>query len=336
VLGPGLKNIIPLIEEVDVLSTATRQMELPDEPENIDRVSEVAPPGKKLPFRIAHKGMEEAIFYVRDDYDAGSRTGEPFDSSSELENLKKVRFSQLPDSTQEAMKTDSLNAPITSEASAVFEWHLKADDDSIKKFIENVSPEAGRDRETEIRKRAEDMIAKILQEYLAPTTLGHAIEMAPVFNRYIKRELEYMVGEKKRPESEVEKPWGIQIGEAYLKPLYPGHSVNIARAEAAAAVSNKFTTLRNAEAEAGSIRTRAEAKAHETRVQADADKDKEIKKGEGEAGRIAAMAEVWKNNPHAKDIAELDVRERFAEAYQNNATVTTYAPGSDKMLTLGK
>ena len=129
VLRPGLNFIIPLVETTESYPTQSRQYELPDEPENIDRVNDVALPGKKLPFRIPHKGMEEAIFYVKEDYDVDKREGYPFDNTKPLAKLKRVRFSELPDATQKAMETDSLNAPLTSEAAAVFEWHLKREDD---------------------------------------------------------------------------------------------------------------------------------------------------------------------------------------------------------------
>jgi regulator of protease activity HflC (stomatin/prohibitin superfamily) len=336
VITPGLNFIIPVIEKVEIHSTATRQMELPDEPENIDRVSEVAPPGKKLPFRVPHKGMEEAYFYVKEEYDVNARTGNPFDNTLPLHKLKLVRFHELPDQTQKAMQADPLNAPLTSEPPVAFEWHLKADDEkSIRDFIENVSPEAGRDRETEVRKRAEDTVSRILQEYLAPTTLGHAIYMAPLFSKLIKEELEILVGEKPDPKTgTIDRPWGIHIGEAFLKPFIVGRTINTARAEAAAAVSRKQDAIRISEGEAEATRNKAAAAADATRLQAEADRESEVKKGEGEAGRIAAMAKVWATNPQAQVIAELDVKERGYEAYEKNTTVTTYAPGANSMLPL--
>ena len=80
----------------------------------------------------------------------------------------------------------------------------------------------------------------------------------------------------------------------------------------------------------------ADAKADATRVQAEADREKEIKKGEGEAGRIEKMVAVWKNSPEARAIAELDVKEEGYKAYRDNTTVTTYAPGTGAILPLDK
>gem|GEM_PF-2833527 len=291
---------IPLIDRIERYSTQVHQHELPDEPENIDRLNDIALPGKKLPFRIPHKGMAEAVFYVRKDYDVSTRTGDPFDSSRSMGELKRVRFSELPDAVQTAMQEDSLNAPLTSEAAAVFEWHLKGDTiNAVQDFIQNVSPEEGRSREEEVRKRAEDMITRTLQEYLAPTTLGHAIEMAPLFNRLIKERLEVLVGESGAGVAgSSDRPWGIRVGESYLKPIHPGHTINDARAKAGATISNKFGTIRDAEAKAGA-----------TRVQADADAYAEQRKGEGEAARIGAMAAVMRD-PNAILIAQLDVAEQ--------------------------
>ena len=323
VLRPGLRFTIPLIERIEYYRTTTHQHELPDEPENIDRLHDVAEPGKKLPFRVPHKGMEEAIFYVRKDFDG---TGNPFDNTLSFDELKRVRFSEFPKEIQDAMKGDSLNAPLTSEVAVIFEWHLKGKEkEDIHNFIQNISPAEGRDREGEVRKRAEDMVARTLQEYLAPTTLGHAVYMAPLFSRLILDRLEILVGEKKAPgKEEIEKPWGIHVGDAYLKPLHPGHTVNTARAEAAAAMSRKQSTIRD-----------GEAVAEVTERQAIADRKKEVEKGTGEAGRIAAMAKVMAD-PNARFLAELDVKERGYEAYEKNTTVTTYAPGADAMLPLGK
>jgi regulator of protease activity HflC (stomatin/prohibitin superfamily) len=302
VIGPGLGFIIPLLETTEQYPTATRQYELPDEPEKIDRVHDIAEPGKKLPFRVPHKGMEEAIFYVKKEYDVDTREGDPFDNTRPLSELKTVRFSQLPDAVQKALEADSLNAPITSEVAAVFEWHLKRGNrQSVLDFIQNVSAEGGLDRAEEIRKRAEDTVARILQEYLAHMTLGHAIYMSPLFSNLIKERLEILVGELEDPKTgrRSERPWGIHIGEAYLKPFHPGHTINKARSEAGAAVSNKFTTIRNSEAEAAKIRNLAAAR-----------KDELIAEGEGEAGRVAAMAEVLTDDS-ARFVATLQAAEEI-------------------------
>lgn len=340
VIEPGIDFIIPFVDKVEIHSTATHQFELPDEPENIDRSDKEVQPGMKLPYRITHKGLEEANFYVRADYN-GEKGVFPFDNTAELHELKLVHFSELHTDVQVALQADSLNAPLTAEWPLTFEWHLKADkrDDwrSIHDFIQNVGPEDGRSREEEVRKRADDAVSHALLSYLGPTTLGHAFYMTKLFSKLIKEKLEEMVGEKPCESGDREKrPWGIQIDTAFLKPPNPGHTINTARALAGAAVSEKFKTIRDAEAAAESKRLDAAAEGDATRIKARADRFKEIKKGEGEAGRIAAMSAVMEGNDNARFIAELDVRERCAEAYEKNTTVTTYAPGTDSMLPLPK
>ncbi|MDP3763836.1 MAG: hypothetical protein Q8Q92_04350 [bacterium] len=200
-----------------------------------------------------------------------------------------------------ALGEDSLHAPLTSEIAVVVEWYLEGSDrEAVENFIQNIEPEEGRSREEEVRKRMEDMVARALQEFLGPVTLGQARDMIPFFSTLIKERLEILVGEKKDPNSTVanDKPWGTHVRDAYIKSIHPGRRVNEARADAAASVSRKHATIRD-----------AEGKAQATRVQAAADKDAEINKGEGEAGRISAMAAVMTDD-NARFVAALDVAEQ--------------------------
>jgi regulator of protease activity HflC (stomatin/prohibitin superfamily) len=279
VMQPGLNFKIPLIESVEYYSTQTHQEELPDEADNIDRVNSVAAPGKKLPFRVLMKGKGEAIFYVKK-----AKT-----------EWNQVHFQDLDEEKKQALAEDSLHAPLTGEIAVVVEWYLKDDDESsIKNFIRNVIPEGGRNREEEVRKRIEDMASRALQELLGPVTLGHAQEMMPLFSLLIRKALEILVGE----EGEGDRPWGIHIRDAYIKSIHPGRRVNEARADAAASVSKKQETIRI-----------GEAVAIVTERQAEADRIKEVKKGEGEAARIGAMAKVMTDD-NARFIATLDVAEQ--------------------------
>jgi len=282
ILRPGLNLIIPFFDKVEHYSTQVHQHELPDEPENIDRINDVPEPGKKHPFRILHKGKQGAIFYRKDG--SGWIT---------------ERFQELPIEERDSMEEDSLHAPLTSEIAVVVEWHLEgADRNSIESFIDNVSAEEGRDRETEVRKRIEDMVSRALQEFLGPVTLGHASERIPLFSEMLKERTEVLVGEKPDPiTNRQEKPWGIHIKDAYIKSVYPGRRINEARADAAAAVSRKQDAIRIAEGEAQAMREKADAAAHAEKM-----------KGQGEADRIRAMAEVMKDDG-ARFIAALDVAE---------------------------
>ncbi|MBI1974390.1 MAG: hypothetical protein HYS51_00820 [Candidatus Zambryskibacteria bacterium] len=283
ILHPGFNLIIPFLDKVEHYSTQVHQHELPDEPENIDRLHDVADPGKRLPFRIVHKGKSDAIFYME-----------------EFGGWREKRFQDLPKEIQDSMGEDSMHAPLTSEIAVVVEWHLEGTDRfSISNFISNISIEEGRDREAEVRKRIEDMVARALQEFLGPVTLGHASERILFFSAMLKERIEVLVGKKPNPITGLqERPWGIHIKDTYIKSVYPGRRVNEARADAAAAVSKKQEAIRLAESEAQTKRVKAEADAYAEQM-----------KGEGEAKRISAMAEVMRDD-NARFIAILDVAEQ--------------------------
>ncbi len=309
VLRPGPHLIIPVIHKVEVFPTSTIQMELPDEPENIDR-SDTPTLGKKIPHRIVHKGRREALYYVRSEYQQGS-TEYPFDNSRLISDsgptgLKKVSFKDLPDDIQQAIEADSAHAPLTPEWPAVFEWNLRSDDElSIKTFIENVTPQNGYSRMEEVRRRADDVIVRIIQEELTSTTVGHAIYMSRAFNQLFKDRLEELVGESA---GKIEKPWGIQIGQAFFKEPNLGKTVNQARSDAAAADSNKQAKIRDAETKKETLRLEGEGEAAAIRAKGEAERDAEIARGQGEAGRIKEVRDVMSDET-GKFIAALDVAE---------------------------
>lgn len=292
-LKPGLNFIIPILERVERYSTQTHQHELPDEPENIDR-GDVLSEGKKHPYRIMHPGKEAAIFYKKKD-----STDPSIDPARPTTHWKQVQFADL-DQVTKASLDDSLHVPLTSEISVVVEWHLEnSDRQSVENFIQNVSPEEGRTREEEVRKRIDDAVSTALQGYLGPVTLGHVRGTMSFFSMLIKERVEVLVGEKSHPDTGLsEKPWGIHIRDAYIKSISAGNTVNTAQSNASAAVSEKQKTILGAEA-------RAEA----TRVQSVAEMEAEINKGKGEAGRIKAMAEAMSSDD-ARFVAALDVAEK--------------------------
>ena len=293
-LQPGLNFVIPIIESVEYYSTQTHQEELPAEADDIDRVNAVPAPGKKLPFRVLMSGSGEAIFYVK------KSLGDPsIVANRPITAWNTVHIQDLDETRRKALEEDSLHAPLTGEIAVIVEWHLERDDESsIKDFVQNVTPESERDREEEVRKRIEDMASRAVQEFLGPVTLGHAREMMPLFSLLLTERLEILVGEKPDPNTGVaDRPWGIHIRDAYIKSIHPGRRVNEARADAAAAVSQKQGVIRD-----------AEGKAEATRVQATADAFSEEQKGKGEATRIREMAAVMVDD-NARFVATLDVAE---------------------------
>lgn len=326
VLRPGPHLVKWPVETSEVISTATRQIELPADEKNIDRTSENPPLGKAKPIRVTHSGFREAIFYVKKGWTLES--GEyPFNpDATSLDELDVVIFKQLPPDLQKAIETDSVNAPLQGEFSIVVEWDLKSHDEkAVEEYISSVSTTEGRTRDQEIQKRMADQADSVLQTYLRPVSHGHARLMKRLFDGLIQHELEVLVGEKPNPRpGAIDKTWGIHIGTAYIKNPYAGHTVADAQADAAASVSRAQNTIRDSEAQAQKIRNEAAAA-----------RDAEIDKGKGEAGRIEVMAKVM-SDPNAIRIAELDVQERGYEAYQRNTTVTTYAPGATAFVPLGK
>ena len=77
------------------------------------------------------------------------------------------------------------------------------------------------------------------------------------------------------------------------------------------------------------LQVTADKKAQAKIRDAEGDRDAQKARNEGDADRIIRVI-----IPAARD--ERTVAVRTAEAYENNKTVTTFAPGSDKMLPLGK
>ncbi len=96
-----------------------------------------------------------------------------------------------------------------------------------------------------------------------------------------------------------EKPWGANIHRAYMKPIDPGKTVNAARSNAAAAVSQKKVQIEQAEGVRDAIKLKADAEAYaeeklgEAKAKAFAAVAKELKTPEGLlAAQIEAAKEV--------------------------------------------
>lgn len=322
VLRPGLNFIVPLIETTEKYPTQTQQFELPDDPEKIDRENKNPEPGKTLPLRVVHKGMEEARYYVRKEWDPKNTREDPFDNTRPLSELKKVRFPELPESVQKALEDDILNSPLTSEASGVIEWHIEGTDKSIEQLIENLHAEGDRDRVEEVRKRATDMVAKLLQEHVSPTTLGHAIFMAPAFNALLREEMEFLVGEKTRTGTPHDRPWGIHIDNAYLKPFDPGKTINKGRADAESA---KYQTIRSSEGQAAATRNQAAAEKDRLTAEGEGLKSKQLSINEGLADRLGVLKVAAES-----ELASVNFRtDREAEALEKLTNLKILAVGSN-------
>lgn len=318
VLEPGLRLVIPLVDRVDRFSTLTHQDEFPTEPELITRSDETAtPPGTKQPFRIIQTGAHTAVFYVQTN---------PDDPNSEW---KKTTFGELvPKERRDAIENDPVHQPITTEVQFVVEWYL--DRGCIRDFVLNAGSE------DEIRKRMEDTVARALQEYMGPTTAGHAQEVITYISNLIKVRLEVLVGEIPDPRTgeKTDKPMGIKIRDAYIKSINPGHTINTARSKAAAAVADKRAAIESAEAKAEETRLRAAAEKDEAILRAQGASESDRLRGQGEAARIRSVAEAMRSDD-ARFVASLEAaREVLNNA--NTVVVPSDLGAIASILTLGK
>ena len=294
---PGLNIIIPLVEKGEIFSTQTHQKEFPQ----IDKS------GKKVPFRILQKGIKEAKFYK---LNVGA-TDLSREDSYTLVDIDD--FVGNDNDLLEAMNEDPLHSPLTSEVSVVVEWSLYNRALRVQRFIENIEPNDGRTREEEADKRIEDVIAKTLQEFLGVTTVGHARDRFPLLNSKIELQLERLVGEEQDDSKLDPKAWGINVTKAYIKDIDPGHTVNKARSEAAASVSEKRKAINAAEALAAAKVKDGDAEAQKIKAIGQAEKDAKILRNDADADQILRVivpsaandrtvevvrAFAYRDNPH--------------------------------------
>lgn len=313
--------VIPFIDKVEYHTTKVQQRELTTDMDNIDRLNDHPDTGKRLPFRVLMKGRKEALFYVKKD-PTNPEEARTIIAGQPLTEWKLVPLGELDDERRKAMEDDSLHAPLTGEIQVAVELRLDDENLSIRQFVENIEPENGRSRMDEVWKRIEDQCARVLQDIMGVTTLGHAREMMEVFNAHLQLRLEILVGEKSAlPGGDLtDRPWGIHISDAYIKSIHPGRRVNESRADAAAAVSDAVgaavTTVKQAEADAQ--KTELAAKANKIKVVLDSQAARiaEINKGKGERGRLEQVSAAMRT-PEGQFAATLDVAERALTEGEN-------------------
>ncbi|MBX4206510.1 hypothetical protein KW784_01865 [Candidatus Parcubacteria bacterium] len=293
-LDPGLGLTLWPIERVEVYPTSTNQIELPDESQNIDRDNDNPPPGKTKPYFVPHKAMTEAVWFLKKAEDL---------SDDDPASYNKVHWKGLGEDVKEAIAKEALHAGITAEWAAIVEWHLKGDTwEHVLNFVQNVSPEAGRNRKAEVRKRFDDEVSHFLGDILAPVTFGHASERLALFSTMLKERLEIAIGEITSSTSDpADKPWGIDVGKAFLKTPYSGRRVNEARADAVKATAEREGMKARAEGEKAQKIATFDAEAHGTRVN-----------GQAEADALTAMAKAMKE-PGAQELRALQVAEKVLD-----------------------
>ncbi len=318
ILDPGPHFKLPLADKINRISTRVREDEFAANPEFIDRTEGNVLPGKKEPIRILHKGTGTAVFYVERDKDVPltkwdkvdfetyldrtspkeKASGSVIDPGADLPVDQKKRAER-----KKSIENDPLQQPITTEVQFVVEWQI-SEEEAIK-FVRNVGSE-----ETAL-KRMEDTVSRALQEFLGPTTAGHASEVMSHVSSIIEERIQILVGQIEDPElvkaneegtktyipcdeegDKNKRPsWGVKVINAYIKSINPGRTINLARNEAAKAVADKVKSIEASEARAEDVRLLSEANAKKDVLNARAQKKVKKLEGEGEAERLGAIAE---------------------------------------------
>ncbi|MFH0803541.1 MAG: SPFH domain-containing protein [Candidatus Tagabacteria bacterium] len=214
-LGPGLV-FVPwpfciLVKETKL----TIQLELPGEPEEVERADQDKPgQGKKIPIRITHASLESAI---------DPETKKPF-----------------TDTQKKAMADDPLNQRLTSEVSFIVRYKIK---DFIK-FLSTIGSAK------EASRQISDTVVLTGQTELAKLTPAQTLTRLKIVSRTIRNSVDYLVGEIPDPDTQKQKdPWGIDVEDASIKLIDTGRRVNVSIADATAAGFEKTAVIQKADGE---------------------------------------------------------------------------------------
>ncbi len=202
------------------------QLELPGEPEQIERADQDKPGDKKkIPIRITHASLETAVH---------PETGNP-----------------LNEEQKKGLVNDPLIQRLTSEVSFIVRYKIK----DYLKFLSTIgsSEEASR--------QISDTVILTGQTELAKITLAHAFIYLESISRKIRNSVEYLVGEISREylekktderagiDDHKKDSWGIDVEDASIKLVDTGRRVNEKMADATAAGFGKRETIQKAEGE---------------------------------------------------------------------------------------
>jgi len=277
-VGPGgFAFVPPIFSTMDIYPSKVIQMEIPGEPEEIQKSDQDnIQAGKVAPIRIPQPPAETAVWYKDD--------GKCITWSEYKEQFKDQK------DVMESLVNDPLNARITSEPSGILRFKLPKE--KLFQFKQTIGSME------EARRQLSDGFVQTLQSFLARVTVDHANKITPIINNALKLNLQKHVG--LNPDSP--DAWGIKIIEASLKIIDPGEHVNIAIAEAASAQSTRKKTIELAEGEAQKVR-----------LTADADAYRQEKMGTAEAARITSVAKAM-SDENARFAAILEITEKSVES----------------------
>lgn len=235
-VGPGPKFVPFLLCWIKIFPSTTIQLELPDEPEEVQKGDQDnIQPGKKAPLRITQADATSAFFYQ--------------------ESGSKKFWKDFNPKEQEAILADPLNHRLTGEPAVIVRYRLIKG--RLFQFIKNIGSVE------EANRQISDTVVASLQSELAPITLGNALVNLPLLNNMLYEEVEVLTGERDHPKTgkKNDAPWGIDLQSTQLKLIDPGKTVNESMSKAAAAVKTKQEAILVAEGKGAARRIEGEGEA---------------------------------------------------------------------------
>lgn len=270
-IGSGPALAPPGIVRVISLPVGTFQRELPAPKELIELKDDVPlGPGMKRAIRVMHPVPEDAVYGVK-------RDGGP------------ILWKDLDPVDQTRIKADPLGRRAATEI--IFNLRLR-----IRSGITFIRAVGDMD---EALRQAEDALFQAAQSILGTMTPGYALTQLPQVNEQLRNALEILTGE--RPYRDVSgelrrnRRWGVDIQDAGIKELSPGHRVNAELAERNAALAKKDRTITDAEAAKQSEILAAEGTKQSTILQAEGTAKATTLQGDAEAGSLKARGDVVKD-----------------------------------------
>jgi len=221
-IGPGLVFVPIGFVQLRKLPTTDIPVEIPAEPEKVDKGNQDNPmEGKVPPIRIVQPSWKEAKY---------------FDDKGKLT----LTFDQLSPKRKAAIKEDPLSRGITTEINVRLIYYIEGGIPYIK-HIGGEDPSA-------VRERTKDAITATLQSVLSKVTPREALAHKDLISKLVLKSVEKLVGEKQKGGKPNNQWWGINIRATEVMQIDPGETINREMAKAAAANFVRQKTVEDAKA----------------------------------------------------------------------------------------
>ena len=253
-VGPGGLCFVPfLISWAQLFSTNAFQLELPGEPERVQKTDQDnLREGMRPPIRTTQAEAESALYWYE---------------TEDTREWRFKKFQEFEEVEQKAILADPLHHRLTTEPVVIVRWRLRRveNGDTLFKFIENIGSVE------EANRQIEDTVVATLRTNFAKVTAGNALSAMAFFNQRIRERVEILIGERPDETGVLrEAPWGIELLDVQIKDIDPGKTINTSLSGAAAAIKDKEAAIRKAEG----------------------DKAREVLIGEGRAEAIRKVGEA--------------------------------------------